>query len=102
MWSRIARPTGLFIRSIWHRCVSNLSLIKGIIPTTISDDANSEAATSLFQDEKTAKSMEITAAGRTLPGSSCSSHRINVEVITGLNTSADLPDTFINARNKSS
>jgi hypothetical protein len=82
--------------------VSNLSLIKEIIPTTISDDANSEAATSLFQDEKRDKSMEVTAAGRTLTGSLCSSQRINLEVITDLNTSADLPATFINARNKSS
>ena len=65
MWSRIARPTGVFIRSIWHRCVSNLSLIKRIIPTTICDDANSEAAMTLFQDEKRAKSMEITAIGIT-------------------------------------
>jgi hypothetical protein len=101
MWSRIARPTGVFIRSIWHRCVSNLSLIKEIIPTTISDDANSKAAKSLFQDEKRAKSMEITVAGRTLPGSLCPSHRINVEV-KDFNTSADLPAIFIKARNKSS
>jgi len=83
MWSKIARPTGVFIRSIWHRCVSNLSLIKEIIPTTISDDANLEAATSLFQDEKSAKSMEITVAGSTLPGS-CSSRQIKIEVTTDL------------------
>jgi len=102
MRSRNARPTGVFTRSIWHRCVSNLSLITEFIPTTISDDANSEAATSLLQDEKTAKSMEMTAAGRTLPGSLCSSHQTNVEVITDLNISADLPATFTNARNKSS
>jgi len=102
MRSRNARPTGVFIRSIWHRCVSNLSLIKEIIPRTIIDDVNSEAATSFFHDEKRAKSMEITAAGRNLPSSLCSSHQINVEFITDLNIAADLPAIFINARNKSS